>query len=133
MKNLLFPILTLCILILAACSGKEDEPVNLVTGYIEVEVEFTGEDAPLAPVDMSEYVVAIIPQSGWVFADYWKNIEWPLKAAVGRYAVSVSSPVISETDSEVKQFYGDTPLITVTEDATTKVKLQLKLTSFKKE
>lgn len=133
MKNIFLTILAVCTLALAACSGKDDEPVNVATGLINVEVTFNGDDAPAEPVDMSEYVVVVIPQSGWMYTDYWKNIKWPLTAAVGRYAVAISSPIVSETYTEVKQYYGEVPVLTVAEDVTTEVTVQMKLTTFKKD
>ncbi len=133
MKKILFATLAIIAFFATSCSGKDDEPENVAFGYISLETDFIGDNAPEQPVDMSKYVVAIVLEKGWIYVEEWGKIQWPVKAAVGKYSIAISSPIVSETDTEVMQYYGETPQFTVSEAITTTAKVSLSLKAFPKE
>lgn len=133
MKKILFATLAIIAFIVASCSDKEDEPEIVPYGYISLDTEFVGDDAPEEPVDISKYVVVIVPEKGWIYAEEWGKIHWPIQAAVGKYSIAISSPIVKETDTEVMQYYGEIEQLAVSEALTTTATVRLSLKAFKKE
>lgn len=129
MKRIFAILPFVLMLLLSACSSNDPE-LNLDKGKLEVVLSLEG-FADIDSIDFSEYYIAIIPESGWIYSEEVKNITWPLDVNVGKYKIAAASPLISKTDTTVTYYYGEKDA-TIIKDQTTIVNLTLQLTDYPK-
>lgn len=122
-------LLAIVLLTIMAAGCSSDEPHNpdakgLITVDLVVEGVPEGEQA-----DLSDYSIAIIPESGFIYSEKWSNITWPLEAMVGKYILAAASPMVSETETTQSWYYGEASCV-VTADRTTAVTITLSLKTY---
>lgn len=129
----------ICILQLLLCitfvGCNSDEPKNNNDkGLLTVELELDNNNSPMERVediDFSEYSIAIVPKSGFIFSSPVKDIEWPVELNVGTYTIAASSPLISETETTQTYYYGETETV-ILKDHVTQVNIILRPRTFDK-
>ena len=128
MKRHLFILLSIIATVLSSC--KSDEP-DVSTDAGQLIVNLVQDDAT-DDIDFSEYSVAIIPESGFIYSAPVKDITWPVEVRVGTYTIAAASPQVSETATTESWYYGEVKNVRIQKDKTTEITISLTLTEYPK-